>query len=294
MTSTDSHASAASQQAPAGAREGHAGEHAIAAAQAHGVSTLFTLSGAHVFPMYDGAVRAEPPVRLLDVRHESSAVFAAEAMGKLTRTPGLAVLTAGPDVTNGVSPIAQAHFAGSPLVVVESRTPTSRWGSGSLQELDHPPLLEPVTKHASTVHTVEDVGPAIDAAFGTAGLSHRGPVFLDVPMDAFFSRTSTDPPAGGRSGAPAATVAHVADSPGQVSTHAELAASAAGDLTTCLDGVLAALQRRRQRPDWSAWVQHLHGDIGAALDRAFAAGKPYLVNVLTDRTVAYPRATTGV
>jgi thiamine pyrophosphate-dependent acetolactate synthase large subunit-like protein len=218
-------------------------------------------------------------------------------MGKLTRTPGLAVLTAGPDVTNGVSPIAQAHFAGSPLVVVGGRAPTSRWGSGSLQELDHPPLLEPVTKHASTVHTVEDVGPAIDAAFGTAGLSHRGPVFLDVPMDAFLSRTSTDPPAGLRTASlepDPSGIEAVADSPGQLSTHAELAASAAGDLTTCLDGVLAALQRRRQRPDWSAWVQHLHGDIGAALDRAFAAGKPYLVNVLTDRTVAYPRATTGV
>src|SRR4028119_2148472 len=130
-------------QAPAGAREGHAGEHAIAAAQAHGVSTLFTLSGAHVFPVYDGAVRAEPPVRLLDVRHESSAVFAAEAMGKLTRTPGLAVLTAGPGVTNGVSPIAQAHFAGSPLVVVGGRAPAARRGPGSRQELDHPQPLTP-------------------------------------------------------------------------------------------------------------------------------------------------------
>ena len=78
---------------------------------------MFTLSGAHVFPLYDGAVKADPPMRLVDVRHEPSAVFAAEATGKLTRTPGLAVLTAGPGVTNGVSPITQAHFAGSPLVV---------------------------------------------------------------------------------------------------------------------------------------------------------------------------------
>ena len=97
---------------------GHAGELAVAVAQAHGVETLFTLSGAHVFPLYDGAVKAEPPVRLLDVRHEQTAAFAAEATGKLTRVPGLAVLTAGPGVTNGLSAVAQAQFAGSPMVMV--------------------------------------------------------------------------------------------------------------------------------------------------------------------------------
>ena len=94
--------------------EGHSGELAVAVARAHGVETMFTLSGAHVFPMYDGAVKADPPMRLLDVRHEQTAAFAAEATGKLTRVPGLAVLTAGPGVTNGVSAIAQAQFAGSP------------------------------------------------------------------------------------------------------------------------------------------------------------------------------------
>ena len=83
---------------------------------------MFTLSGAHVFPMYDGAVKADPPMRLLDVRHEQTAVFAAEALGKLTRVPGLAVLTAGPGVTNGVSAVTQAQFSGS-LVVVGGRAP---------------------------------------------------------------------------------------------------------------------------------------------------------------------------
>src|SRR5215217_8454861 len=116
--------------------EAHAGAHAVAIARAHGVETMFTLSGAHVFPMYDGAVTADPPMRLLDVRHEQTAAFAAEATGKLTRRPGLAVLTAGPGVTNGISAIAQAQFAGSPMVVVGGRAPQNRWGSGSLQELD--------------------------------------------------------------------------------------------------------------------------------------------------------------
>ena len=91
-------------------------------------------------------------MRLLDVRHEQTAAFAAEATGKLTRVPGLAVLTAGPGVTNGISAIAQAQFAGSPMVVVGGRAPQNRWGTGSLQELDQPPIIAPVAKAARTHH----------------------------------------------------------------------------------------------------------------------------------------------
>jgi len=167
---------------------GHAGELAVAVARAHGVETMFTLSGAHVFPMYDGAVKAEPPMRLVDVRHEQTAAFAAEATGKLTRTPGLAVLTAGPGVTNGVSAIAQAKFAGSPMVVVGGRAPDNRWGMGSLQELDHPPILAPVSKLARTIPTAAAMVVGMHEAFTTAGTSHRGPVFVDVPMDEFFNQ----------------------------------------------------------------------------------------------------------
>ena len=171
--------------------EAHAGQHAVAVARAHGVETMFTLSGAHVFPMYDGAVTAEPPMRLLDVRHEQTAAFAAEATGKLSRKPGLAVLTAGPGVTNGVSAIAQAQFAGSPMVVVGGRAPANRWGSGSLQELDQPPIVAPVSKLARTLHTAADVAPGLHEAFTLAGSSHRGPVFVDVPMDEFFNTASS-------------------------------------------------------------------------------------------------------
>jgi acetolactate synthase-1/2/3 large subunit len=167
--------------------EGHSGELAVAVARQHGVETMFTLSGAHVFPMYDGAVKADPPMRLLDVRHEQTAAFAAEATGKLTRVPGLAVLTAGPGVTNGVSAIAQAQFAGSPMVVVGGRAPANRWGSGSLQELDQPPIVASVSKLARTLHTAADVLPGMHEAFTAAGSSHRGPVFVDVPMDEFFN-----------------------------------------------------------------------------------------------------------
>src|SRR5487761_377246 len=135
----------------------HCGALAVAAARRHGVTTMFTLSGGHVFPLYDAAVHMDPPMRLLDVRHEQTAVFAAEATARLTRLPGLAVLTAGPGVTNGVSAVTTAHFNGSPVVVLAGRAPDGRWGSGSLQELDHPPLLAPVTKRAWTVHAPGEV-----------------------------------------------------------------------------------------------------------------------------------------
>src|SRR5215813_1702540 len=128
----------------------HGGARAVAAARRHGVSTMFTLSGGHVFPLYDGAVKAEPPMRLVDVRHEQTATFAAEAWAKLTRRPGLAVLTAGPGVTNGISAITTAHFNGSPLVVLGGRAPARRWGAGSLQELDHVPIVASITKLAAT------------------------------------------------------------------------------------------------------------------------------------------------
>ncbi len=157
-------------------------------AAAHGVDTVFTLSGAHVFPVYDAAVTAEPTLRLLDVRHEQTAVFAAEATAKLTRKPGFAVVTAGPGVTNTVSAVTTAHFNGSPLVVLGGRAPAWRWGTGSLQEMDHVPVLAPVTKYAATLSAVQDLTAGMDEAFTAATSPHRGAAFVDVPMDVLFSR----------------------------------------------------------------------------------------------------------
>ena len=181
---------------------GHGGTHLIAAAIAHRVTTCFTLSGAHVFPVYDAAVGGKEavlaagdpraaersgPVRLIDTRHEQTAVFAAEAIGKLTRNPGLAALTAGPGVTNGITAITGAHFNGSPLLVIGGRSPDVRWGEGALQELDQPPILAGVTKSAATVHETSQIGTSTAAALALAAQPHRGPVFLDIPMDVLFS-----------------------------------------------------------------------------------------------------------
>jgi acetolactate synthase I/II/III large subunit len=175
----------------------YGGAQAVAAAQRHGAETMFTLSGGHVFPLYDGAVKADPPMRIVDVRHEQTAVFAAEATARLTLTPGLAVLTAGPGVTNGVSAITTAHFNGSPLVVLGGRAPDYRWGSGSLQEIDHPALLRTITKRAWTEHETARIGPGVDDAFRLAAARHRGPVFLDVSLEALFGPAEAGPAAGG-------------------------------------------------------------------------------------------------
>jgi acetolactate synthase I/II/III large subunit len=167
--------------------EGHGGHLALAALQAFGVREMFTLSGGHVFPLYDAVHNSDGAVRLVDVRHEQSAVFAAEAVAKLQRRPSVAVLTAGPGVTNGISGLTSAYFNGAPVVVLGGRAPQFRWGSGSLQEIDHVPLVTPVTKLAATVTSTDDVYGAVYGATVTALTAHRGPVFLDLPLDVIFS-----------------------------------------------------------------------------------------------------------
>jgi acetolactate synthase-1/2/3 large subunit len=166
----------------------HGGVLAVEVAQRYGVTHLFTLSGGHVFPLYDAAVHAEPPLPLIDVRHEQTAVFAAEATARLTRSPGLAVVTAGPGVTNSVSAVTTAHFNGAPVVVLAGRAPDYRWGAGSLQEIDHPPLLAPVTKRAWTEHSTAKVALSADEAFRLAASPHRGPVFLDISLEALYGQ----------------------------------------------------------------------------------------------------------
>ena len=174
---------------------GHGGVHALAAARRYGVSALFTLSGGHVFPLYDAAVKGGQPLRLVDVRHEQTAVFAAEATARLTRTPGLAVVTAGPGVTNSVSALTTAWLNGVPLVVLAGRAPDYRWGAGSLQEIDHPPMLAPVTKRAWTEHEASGVARSVDEAFRLALTPHRGPVFLDFSLEAIYGQAEADLPA---------------------------------------------------------------------------------------------------
>jgi acetolactate synthase-1/2/3 large subunit len=173
---------------------GHGGAHAVAVAREYGVDVMFTLSGGHVFPLYDAVVKDSPAMRLVDVRHEQTAVFAAEATARLTRAPGLAVVTAGPGVTNSVSAMTTAWFNGAPVVLLAGRAPDYRWGTGSLQEMDHPPLLAPVTKRAWTEHSTASVGTAVNEAFALALAPHRGPVFLDIALEALYGEATVPLP----------------------------------------------------------------------------------------------------
>jgi acetolactate synthase-1/2/3 large subunit len=188
---------------------GHGGNHVVEVAQAHGVNVMFTLSGGHVFPLYDAAVKGPAPMRLIDVRHEQTAVFAAEATGRLTRDPGLAVVTAGPGVTNAVSAVTSAHFNGAPLVVIGGRAPDYLWGSGALQEMDHVPLLAPVTKRAMTVHDATRIAASVDEAFTLAATARRGPVFLDFPLETIFDQADSRIPEPARARTPAPPAAEI-------------------------------------------------------------------------------------
>src|SRR5215467_2227418 len=165
--------------------EGHGGQLVLGALKAFGVNELFTLSGGHIFPIFDAAHQGD--VRIVDVRHEQSAVFAAEAVAKLQRRPGLAALTAGPGVTNGISGVTSASFNGAPVIVLGGRVPQYRWGAGALQEIEHVPILAFITKRSATVTAPDDIGAAVRDAAITALTPHRGPVFLDLPFDVVFA-----------------------------------------------------------------------------------------------------------
>ena len=151
---------------------------------AHGVGTLFTLSGGHLFSIYDGC--REEGIALVDTRHEQTAAFAAEAWAKVTRTLGVCALTAGPGVTNGMSAIASAAMNNTPMLVLGGRAPQARWGQGSLQEIDHVPFVRPLTKFAATARSTDEISGLIDDAVHAALSPPTGPVFLDFPLDQVF------------------------------------------------------------------------------------------------------------
>src|SRR5258708_8458476 len=129
------------------------------ALQRAGVSHLFTLNGAHIGSVLQGA--AENGIRVIDTRHEQSAAFAAEGWAKVTRECGVAAVTAGPGVTNAASALAQAQAGDTPMFVIGGRAPEARWGMGSLQEMDHVGPLKTITQHAATL-------PSAQAAYSTA------------------------------------------------------------------------------------------------------------------------------
>jgi acetolactate synthase-1/2/3 large subunit len=156
-----------------------------------GVTHLFTLNGGHIWPLLQAAESSG--LRLIDVRDERTAAFAAEGWSRITRTCGVAAVTAGPGVTNTVSALAAARASDSPLLVIGGRAPKATWGMGALQEMDHIPVVASLTKSACTV---EDPGQAVDAvrsAMRSAMRPRTGPVFVDVPADVLFAEPPRSP-----------------------------------------------------------------------------------------------------
>jgi acetolactate synthase-1/2/3 large subunit len=162
----------------------NAGELIALALKRAGVSHLFTLNGGHIWPILTGAT--EHGMRIVDVRHEQSAAFAAEGWAKVTRQVGVAAVTAGPGVTNSTSALAQAQSGDSPIFVIGGRAPVARWGMGSLQEMDHLEVVRSLTKKSVTLASAEEAYP-VAAECMRAALSRRsGPAFMDIPLDVFF------------------------------------------------------------------------------------------------------------
>jgi acetolactate synthase-1/2/3 large subunit len=168
----------------------HGGRLVAKRLKAHGVTKLFTLSGGHLFSIYDGC--REEGIDIVDVRHEQSAAFAAEGWAKATRQPGVCALTAGPGVTNGMSGMASALMNGSPMLALGGRAPAGRWGMGSLQEIDHIPFVAPLTKLARTAQATAEIPALVDEALRATLEPPTGPAFIDFPMDQVFMEASVD------------------------------------------------------------------------------------------------------
>jgi acetolactate synthase-1/2/3 large subunit len=170
----------------------HGGRIVAKTLKSRGVENIFTLSGGHLFSVYDGC-KAEG-IGIVDVRHEQTAAFAAEGVAKATRGVGVAALTAGPGVTNGISAIASAQANGSPICVLGGRAPEMRWGSGSLQEINHLPFVSPLVKSAETAREPGRIGPLTASALDLAAAAPTGPTFVDYPMDVVFSEGEVEIP----------------------------------------------------------------------------------------------------
>ncbi|MGD0335424.1 MAG: AMP-binding protein [Xanthobacteraceae bacterium] len=166
----------------------HGGDRVAAALQAHGVKFVFTLCGGHISPILTGSKARG--LRVIDVRDEATAVFAADAVARLTGVPGVAAVTAGPGVTNTLTALKNAQLAQSPVVVLGGAAPTALQGRGALQDIDQGPVVAPHVKLMRRVRRVRDLTPAMEEAFAVAREGVPGPAFVECPIDLLYDETS--------------------------------------------------------------------------------------------------------
>ena len=169
----------------------HGGKLAARALKEAGVECIFTLSGGHVMAIYDGCL--DEGIQVVDVRHEQAAVHAADAWSRLNPGKiGCAVLTAGPGVTDGVTGVANAWRANSPILVIGGQGPFNNLRRGSLQEMDHVGLMKPITKWADACYDTARIPDYIELGIRHAVSGNPGPAFLEIPMDILSREVDTD------------------------------------------------------------------------------------------------------
>jgi acetolactate synthase-1/2/3 large subunit len=164
----------------------HGGDLIARQVEEFGVRHLFTLTGGHISPLYDGARFTD--LAIVDFRHEQAAVHAADALARLQREASVAALTAGPGVTGGLTAVANALYAESPVVVFGGRNPFATDGAGNLQEAPHLEIMRPVTKHCTALFDLWRAPDVIYNAFAAARAPRSGPAFIDVPVDVQLTR----------------------------------------------------------------------------------------------------------
>ena len=162
----------------------HGGERVAAALAARGVRSIFTLCGGHISPILVAAKRRG--IRIVDTRDEATAVFAADAVARLTGTPGVAAVTAGPGLTNTITALKNAQLAQSPVLLLGGGAPTALQGRGALQDIDQKSLVAPHVKFLKQVRRVADLGPAVEEALTVAQEGVPGPVFVECPVDLLY------------------------------------------------------------------------------------------------------------
>lgn len=166
----------------------HGGDLVAEVLERQGVRFLFTLCGGHISPILTGAKARG--IRVIDTRHEATAVFAADAVARLTGIPGVAAVTAGPGLTNTITAVKNAQLAQSPVVLLGGATATVLRGRGALQDIDQMALLVPHVKSAQAVTRVKDLVPALERAFATASSGVPGPVFVECPVDLLYDEAT--------------------------------------------------------------------------------------------------------
>ncbi|KAM4704091.1 2-hydroxyacyl-CoA lyase 2 [Rhinophrynus dorsalis] len=162
----------------------HGGEIVARVLQAHGVRYVFTLVGGHISPILVACEKLG--IRIVDTRHEATAVFAADAVARLSGTVGVAAVTAGPGLTNTVTAIKNAQMAESPLLLIGGAAATLLQGRGALQDIDQMSLFKPICKFCASVRTIREIVPVLRKAMAVAQSGTPGPVFVEFPIDILY------------------------------------------------------------------------------------------------------------